>query len=349
MCREEIDYDLDIDFKMFAKYESKKKSDNCRYEEQENPIKNWLKYRISNDNYDCDNSLGMAELYKVIWGCCTEKSEAVRGDTINSFWTTFKVAMQIYDTNYHIYKVSVGKKPFSVQFEEILNDLKNIYDKLDQNMQIELEKLARLTHSIGNFIPMIRGYNTGRYPHTKDYFDLTLDTLKVFLSENGFKDVVERYQLDDYVKNSYDVKRLFEGHSFENPLPGSGLELLNKDTNEIAKEQLKSCIKIMNCNIEKRQNRILDHKDIDDIFGKLNKVYNNKFKASDIIIFEEVKVDGNRLYLQYTDKKLYLSYMIAIHQKEKKFLKVNKQYKFWYYDDCGVSWIVGWKHLKAIR
>jgi hypothetical protein len=190
----------------------------------------YMKYYKMNKKFDCDNSNGSCRLtdsiYYSLWGWCFKSRytipksllgkldvnwDRMGTDTMNSFSTTYSNALKIYS-----------------------QDL----DAVNNNMNIQ--KFAALTHSIGNFTLMpfkldwqndtkslnqYRGANFGKY-FVYDYFDLSLKLIKENTSESAFRNYIDTFYLNDYVYPNYEIKTVFRGHevflrsdklSLENP------------------------------------------------------------------------------------------------------------------------------------
>ena len=241
-------------------------------------MKRYAQYNdIDCDKVDENQVSGV--LYNKLWGINSHNKDLVDGDIMNSFWTTFKVILDLSFEKYYINRESSPicvpllreyvlqryalSKNFKSKFGFTLEQLKDYYsdeynkeallfpfieelkgktqkevdlkaarfdwiskrfhiirgvilDTAGENLVKELEEFARLTHTVGNLIITYKGYNSGRALKTGDYFDLTLESQKVVLGEDGFKSYVKRFFLEDYVDENYKVKPLWEGHSFKN-------------------------------------------------------------------------------------------------------------------------------------
>ncbi len=188
-------------------------------EEPERYITRWLDYKTKAKackNYDCDGARSawivpnaINVLYDSLWG---EKSSrmAKSGDTMNSLWITYA---------------------------QILKSER----KADTKVMKQLNLLAYLTHTIGNFIPCCGNFNNGRTGSSQDYWDITLIRLQGFYlnddhldsfnpnciawlksfgeSENGWKNLIEDNYLESYVDEEYQVRRFYTGHEIGSILP----------------------------------------------------------------------------------------------------------------------------------
>lgn len=159
----------------------------------ENPIENILMYKgnIFYEESDCDRIRLTLDIYNKLWGDKLKKYTyfddgnkkeflPVNGETMNSFTRIYK-----------IYSNTV---------------IGNARYKFDNE---ELNRFARLTHSIGNFIPVYAEvsngknkspFNSGRNQGAYDYWDLTMyDIKEYFDSQNN--SIKERYSYK-YIENS---------------------------------------------------------------------------------------------------------------------------------------------------
>lgn len=208
----------------------------------------------------------------------SRESIVLETDTMNSMATTFDEFMRRWlqkhygkewwnSTYVKVYNLS--KYDFSntgVIFRDIffLNNIDEWIDKMKSNNEAEelrcieqFNRFAKLTHTLGNFTLVPKGYNTGRVKRTKDYWDLTLLDLQEMKITNKYQDInyqwymkhIDLFKMDCWfndIKIPFDVrriKRLFENHSFTQVLPSA--------------ENIENCIKEINVNIIERSNKIL--------------------------------------------------------------------------------------------
>lgn len=178
------------------------------YQNEKNSIKkNLMKfciYKLSpnlNDaemrNFDCDVSKGITESFQKTYAwledsiCQNQKDRnrnnipvkyellsgntLYRGDTMTSIWTTLKEYIKL--------RTGVSEINENDTWERfILREHKKI--KLSFNAGVFLE----LGHSIGNFIPVPRGFNVGRSNWGKwDYWDLTLYQIYQWYKDNSVR------------------------------------------------------------------------------------------------------------------------------------------------------------------
>ena len=139
----------------------------------------------------------------------------IRGDTMNSFITTFNQCILQSSNKEVVYKeIGINKKEsLSKQFDILVknnNFLK--FDLVKRNLD-DLEEFAKLTHTIGNFTVLPHWMNTGRYQFSKDYWDITLQSLKDFIKPfGGWEKFIEIYDYYDYVDENLEVNEFWEDH-----------------------------------------------------------------------------------------------------------------------------------------
>lgn len=209
---------------------------NCYSDDlnKESKIRNVLKYKNGElvtptifcttkqvgSNADCDKEADF--LYEMLlWN--TSESNIIRGETMNSFLTTFTRAIVKSSNRYQVYKeIGINSNEFLNKQYPILykNDNYEKFDIIGKN-QDSFEKFAELTHTIGNFIVLPHWMNTGRYNFSKDYWDLTLLSLyewfNAFLTEDEpWNKFIKNYYLQPYVNSNYQPEIFWENHSFRN-------------------------------------------------------------------------------------------------------------------------------------
>lgn len=263
------------------------------------PLKRWLNYR-SQPNFvvepltaeirtalglaaqtkkltfsiDCDGSKSCEItpratnlLYRVLWPA-GENPNINSADTMNSFWTTYKEALRLS-----------GQGPLSIYDIPYLADNTEQY-RLEGDCGDQVDMLAYLTHTLGNFIPCFGRFNCDRYVPTKDYWDLTMLGIKEWYEEPSSplrkvnplnqglldrcrpwlksyiepedatgKDSLQRFVGANFLQpyfeeDSSTVRPFFKEHSFDHQLPAS-------------KEELLDCLLSMNAAIITRGNLML--------------------------------------------------------------------------------------------
>lgn len=171
---------------------------------------------------DCDKeAIG---LYKVL-GWQNLNTAITRGETMNSFLTTFKCALELssdYDTQSDKLGIKPGKKlPFSNLYDTEKNIKDQPYMAFDvvKNNLSAFQTFATLTHTIGNFTVLPHWMNTARYNFSKDYWDITLLSLQEWLNpttptSKAWINVVEMFYLQPYVNKDYQTELFWENHGF---------------------------------------------------------------------------------------------------------------------------------------
>ncbi|WP_010651669.1 hypothetical protein [Oceanobacillus massiliensis] len=223
-------------------------------------------------NADCDKEAFY--IYHVL-GWQKEINDSVRGDSMNSFATTFTPLLL------------VNKTPFSIENNKTWNDdfsgVPNIYTELkywvkndtvrniekfhfntenlrrikngitSTHLLNEIEQFAQSTHSIGNFTVMLSWMNQGRGSgNVKDYWDLTLKNLQDFLmqfehGERIWMEFIGKYYLFPFVDNNYTVSELWDNHFEKSVTPSSiaDFEQFYRNVNLLIEERGKWITKIL--------------------------------------------------------------------------------------------------------
>ncbi len=214
---------------------------------QNDSITAFLKYKElpKNEGIDCDKAALF--LYKVL-GWQHSESDIIRGETINSYITTFTQAIT-KDPNYKEICEKIG-----VNLNEDLNKQYPIlyhnksyqkFETIQRNIK-EFELFAILTHTIGNFTVLPSWMNTGRYYFSRDYWDITLLSLQEWLnilSPDAWTNFVETYYLQPYVNTEYNVELFWEGHDKKILPKKENYPVFLKKVNERIEERGKYMIK----------------------------------------------------------------------------------------------------------
>lgn len=213
---------------------------------QNDSITAFLKYKElpKNEGIDCDKAAFY--LYNILgWQNTTE--DIIRGETMNSFITTFNEAIKD-SSDYYTIANRLGKKPrdrhipYSTLYQN-QNYLK--FDIIQKNIK-EFELFAILTHTIGNFTVLPSWMNTGRYYFSRDYWDITLLSLQEWLnilSPDAWTNFVETYYLQPYVNTEYNVELFWEGHDKKILPKKENYPVFLKKVNERIEERGKYIIK----------------------------------------------------------------------------------------------------------
>ena len=204
---------------------------------------------------DCDKEA--IELYKVL-GWQNSATDVIRGETMNSFLTTFNIAIR---------KSSKSK---ALTKELGINNRKDYYAMPDQpnnknqpqvpnyqrfdivhNNLPAFQTFATLTHTIGNFTVLPHWMNTARYNFSKDYWDITLLSLQEWLNpttptSKAWINFVEMFYLQPYVNKDYQTELFWDKHSYgyDNLFPSNqDVPIFLKAVNERIEERGKYMIK----------------------------------------------------------------------------------------------------------
>lgn len=202
-----------------------------------------ITYRWLN-NFTCTNQKGSSIKYEVING-----NRYFRGDTMTSAWTILKGYVKLRTSTY-----TIGENDTWELF--ILRNVDRI------PLSDAMGDFLQLVHSIGNFMPVPQGFNTGRSNFGKwDSWDLTLNQLyqwykdntpsgstinnhsleKLFKNDsnkqnsilscqiwlesfNTWGQFVKENYLDSFVYKNGTPKTFFENHSLTNPTPKTIIE-----------------------------------------------------------------------------------------------------------------------------
>ena len=198
----------------------------------------------SGEYADCDKEAFY--LYQML-GWQNSAKDIIRGETMNSFITTFNEAIKD-SSDYYTIANRLGKKPrdrhipYSTLYQN-QNYLK--FDIIQKNIK-EFELFAILTHTIGNFTVLPSWMNTGRYYFSRDYWDITLLSLQEWLnilSPDAWTNFVETYYLQPYVNTEYNVELFWEGHDKKILPKKENYPVFLKKVNERIEERGKYIIK----------------------------------------------------------------------------------------------------------
>ncbi|HFI0644537.1 TPA: hypothetical protein ACGO4K_000307 [Streptococcus suis] len=197
-------------------------------------------------NADCDKEA--LPLYNVL-GWQHSESDIIRGETINSYITTFTQAIT-KDPNYKeiCEKIGVNLNEYLNKQYPILYHNKSYqkFETIQRNIK-EFELFAILTHSIGNFTVLPHWMNTGRYNFSKDYWDITMLSLQewfAILPNGTWNSFVNTFYLQPYVNDKYEVELFWDNHTDSKPFPElQHYSIFLKKVNERIEERGKFIIK----------------------------------------------------------------------------------------------------------
>lgn len=143
--------------------------------------------------------------------------DGIRGETMNSFTTTFLRAIYLSENRDSVYdEIRINKNQYLKKQYAILLEEKN-YGKFSiiKNNLEEFEAFAKLTHSIGNFTVLPNWMNTGRGGSFTicDYWDLTLKSLYDFLYPlDAWNNFVEKYYLQPFLNKDLKPVEFWDNH-----------------------------------------------------------------------------------------------------------------------------------------
>ncbi|MCM3063797.1 hypothetical protein [Bacillus altitudinis] len=148
-----------------------------------------------------------------------DRYNLIRGETMNSFWTTFKnsvISSKNKNALYNEIGININpRKSLKDQCHLLISNEKFKEFKQIKDNIAAFEKFATATHCIGNFTVLPHWMNSGRRPFSEDYWDVTLQSFFDFFKPMGcWKDFVEIYFLQPYVNNDneWTVSEFWEGH-----------------------------------------------------------------------------------------------------------------------------------------
>ena len=202
---------------------------------------------------DCDKEA--IRLYKVL-GWQNSATDVIRGETMNSFLTTFNRAIRESSNSKALTKklgINNRKDYYSIPDQPNNNDQPQIpnyqwFDIVHNNLPA-FQTFATLTHTIGNFTVLPHWMNTARYKFSKDYWDITLLSLQEWLNPTTptskvWINFVEMFYLQPYVNKDYQTQLFWESHSYKKLLPDNqDFPIFLKAVNERIEERGKYMIK----------------------------------------------------------------------------------------------------------
>lgn len=234
-------------------YDFKNESPKEEVKHEKNPVKKFLKYKISGSSFDCDRSELARNLYNKIWRLSDAQLANYDSDTMNSFYRIYRLLLLAYDMEQgNLYWKSSGISNYKLRYEWLLDEY-DYYKEINEHE--EVQKFAELTHSIGNFTLVPKGFNTKRNKLFDDYWDITLE---YFLKEFGKDAFLKQCQKFKYTAAYLDNNRIqmyWEGHTMNNTkLPSNFstiqiLEVIKKINRAIeirGKEMLQELIEMEN-------------------------------------------------------------------------------------------------------
>lgn len=142
-------------------------------------------------------------------------ADIIRGETMNSFITTFNQAILCSNNKKEVYAaIAIDSTKYLSEQQELLyrdNHFQK-FELIEKNLD-DFTQFANQTHTIGNFTVLPHWMNTGRYRFSRDYWDLTLRSLREFLQPLGaWENFVDKYFLHSFLNDDLTVRELWEGH-----------------------------------------------------------------------------------------------------------------------------------------
>lgn len=207
------------------------------YFNEENLVERFLNYKLSAPakSIDCDALEPVVDMYLEIYPfleygvkiavkkgkkyLINKNQHFFTGETMNSAWTIFKKNLQLspgYWNNCENSGIS-GSLSSNVNLKKLIDNLEKFsfggnYD--------HISTFCHLTHTVGNFLPVPKSFNSGRSLKTEDYWDLTLynlykwyetrseENLNNFLTNNADLSNIKQWlnqfeSWSDFVKSNY--------------------------------------------------------------------------------------------------------------------------------------------------
>lgn len=176
------------------------------YWKKKEPLKNWLRYKVivnSVGGLDCDSSLLVQQLLERVFGVKSINGREywldgvkLESDTLNSLNSVLGAYIrkeykwnEEYDKGENHYPTGDQYKFFFYleKIDQLKGEKREIYD--------EMNLLALLTHTIGNYGLVPLGFNCyrGKSFVARDYYDLSLEELKQ-MDVNDLDQTIENFK-----------------------------------------------------------------------------------------------------------------------------------------------------------
>ncbi|MER2192174.1 MAG: hypothetical protein ABS951_14530 [Solibacillus sp.] len=195
-------------------YDFKNESPNDAVRQEQNALKKFLKYKLDSESFDCDSSELAKACYQQFWGLSEEELATYDSDTMNSFYRIYRLLILAYDREQKYLRWHAsGVTEYKARYQWLLDEYK-YYIKINEHEAVQ--KFAALTHSIGNFTLVPKGFNTKRNQLLHDYWDLTLLYFKEQLGAEAFEQEVEKYCYESAYLDNGKVLTYWEGHTIHN-------------------------------------------------------------------------------------------------------------------------------------
>lgn len=200
--------------KKHALYDFKNESTDEAVVNETDAVKKFLRYRLSpaGKSSDCDRTELALSLYEQLWNVDSERA-LFEPDTMNSFRRIYRLCLRAYDAAYWD---AAGKLTDVERLEWLLSD--DVFAHYEAiNRHPDVQKFASLTHSIGNFTVVPKGFNMRRNAALHDYWDITMAYFNAFLGQQSFQAFVTRYAYEAYVKkDGVTPKKYWKEHDLHN-------------------------------------------------------------------------------------------------------------------------------------
>lgn len=149
-------------------------------------------------------------IYSVLWKFDTSNPKRIDLDVMNSFWTSYKLALKLKYNNSPSKWIEQGLGR-RLNYETMEKLIQN-YTKYSEVNDL-FRNLAKYTHTIGNLIVETKGFNRGRA--NDDYWDLALLEVKAYfdlINTTIWKDYIDKMYLRPFVSNNYEISELWKDH-----------------------------------------------------------------------------------------------------------------------------------------
>ncbi|MGX4763426.1 hypothetical protein [Holzapfeliella sp. JNUCC 72] len=200
------------------------------------------------------------KIYEIIWG--VDESDNIKGETINSFKTTFNKAIILSNNRFSTYEETqidpkiLLSNQYNILFKE---DNFEKFQIINDNLQ-EFQLFARNTSCIGNFMAIPPKMNLDKNRSSKDYIDVFLYKIyrqmelidksqsPLIDSNDIWKMFVQHHYLQPYIKNDayFSVSEFWKGH-FKNAIPKKSehIDQFLKFVNPAIEERGKWLVKLL--------------------------------------------------------------------------------------------------------
>lgn len=194
-------------------YDFKNESPSNAVKEEQNALKKYLNYKIDDTGFTCDRSVLAQALYHRIWEFSREDFEVFDSDTMNSFFRIYRLLILAYDRQQRDLRWQAsGVTQDKARYQWLLDEY-DYYAAINNHPVVQ--KFAALTHSLGNFTLVPKGFNLKRTQWLHDYWDLTLIHFRNELGLGDFLAEAQWYYYEDAYLDNGDIKKYWPGHTIE--------------------------------------------------------------------------------------------------------------------------------------